>query len=181
MKNIKPAWLLAALVICWISTPAAQGAAKAKVPAKAAAARSQLDEFKQRAEAWADDQKVFTATKFERWEKQFKSEAEFRQWLAALFPDYLEEEKDRQGRGEGPMDESVFGKWLSAKVLEKVHSRSLFELLASGGVLMIPLLICSIVGITFALLRAFEYRREILFPPSLMRIKIIFLVPVPLG
>ena len=33
---------------------------------------------------------------------------------------------------------------------------------------MFPLILCSIVGVTFALLRAFEYRRVVLFPPNFL-------------
>ncbi len=45
-------------------------------------------------------------------------------------------------------------------------SRSLLDLLKAGGTIMYPLVLCSILGVTFALLRGFEYRRAILFPES---------------
>ncbi len=45
-------------------------------------------------------------------------------------------------------------------------SRSLLDLLKAGGTIMYPLVLCSVLGVTFALLRGFEYRRAILFPES---------------
>jgi len=44
--------------------------------------------------------------------------------------------------------------------------RSLLDLLKAGGTIMYPLVLCSILGVTFALLRGFEYRRAVLFPES---------------
>ena len=172
MNKIQFAWLPAALLIlltgAWSPVQAGAAAPAPKNKAAAPDAKAQLDAFTQRAEAWANGEKVFTDDKYERWEKHFKSEAEFKAWLPELFPDFLEQEKKREGNGEGPMDDSAFENWMTAKVLSKISSKSLFELLSSGGVLMVPLLICSIVGVTFAMLRAFEYRRDVLFPASFM-------------
>ena len=47
---------------------------------------------------------------------------------------------------------------------DEKKGRSLLDLLSAGGTIMYPLLLCSILGVTFALLRGFEYRQSVLFP-----------------
>ena len=44
--------------------------------------------------------------------------------------------------------------------------RSLLDLLKAGGTIMYPLVLCSLLGVTFALLRGLEYRQRVLFPES---------------
>ena len=44
--------------------------------------------------------------------------------------------------------------------------RSLLDLLKAGGTIMYPLVLCSLLGVTFALLRGLEYRQNVLFPES---------------
>lgn len=154
MKKILPVWLLATLVILWSGTVATVQAG--------AGAAAELAAFEQRCQAWTTNQKVFTNKKFERWNQHFDGQKEFEQWFVTLFPAYLERQQ------QVPMDDGVFDAWLTAKVLAEINAKSLFELLSSGGVLMFPLILCSIVGVTFTLLRAFEYRRVVLFPPHFL-------------
>ena len=49
---------------------------------------------------------------------------------------------------------------------DEKKARSLLDLLKAGGTIMYPLILCSVLGVTFALLRGFEYRRTVLFPES---------------
>jgi len=50
--------------------------------------------------------------------------------------------------------------------VDEKKDRSLLDLLSAGGTIMYPLVLCSILGVTFALLRGFEYRQSVLFPGS---------------
>ena len=49
---------------------------------------------------------------------------------------------------------------------DEKKARSLLDLLKAGGTIMYPLILCSVLGVTFSLLRGFEYRRTVLFPES---------------
>ena len=149
MKKMKLTWLLAALLL-WLGS-LAQAQAAAQSPS-----------FAQRCDGWIASNDFFNQEKFERWGKKFDSQSEFKEWLTTLAPEYLARQK------KAPMNDDDLNAWLTSEVLAKINSNSLFELLASGGVLMIPLILCSIVGVTFTMLRAFEYRRAVLFPAHFM-------------
>jgi biopolymer transport protein ExbB len=145
MKKMNLTCLMAALLL-WLGS-LAQDQAAAQPPS-----------FAQRCDGWITSNDFFNQEKFERWGKKFDSQPEFKQWLTTLAP------KHQARQEKSPMNDDDFNAWLTAEVLAKINSKSLFELLTSGGVLMIPLMLCSIVGVTFTLLRAFEYRRDRLFP-----------------
>ena len=49
---------------------------------------------------------------------------------------------------------------------DEKKARSLLALLKAGGTIMYPLILCSVLGVTFSLLRGLEYRRTVLFPES---------------
>ena len=53
-----------------------------------------------------------------------------------------------------------------ADAADEKKARSLLDLLKAGGTIMYPLILCSVLGVTFSLLRGFEYRRTVLFPES---------------
>ena len=157
VKHIK--FFCLAIALCWVGEAAAQQ----NEPVKS--------EFTVRCEKWLGQNELFSAPEYGEWVQQhFGAEgdspkkAEERMWgrLNGLEDAFLDRFEDP-----ATVSDAEFSTWITPRVKDMMK-KTLLDLLVAGGFTMIPLVLCSIVGVTFAILRWFENRPSVYFPDDFL-------------
>ena len=124
-----------------------------------------------RCEQWLGQSDLYAAGEYDAWVlKHFGAEGDSQKKAEERMIGRLNGLEDAyHDRFEDPaaVSDAEFAKWITPKVKDMMK-KSLLDLLVAGGFTMIPLVLCSIVGLTFAILRWFENRPSVYFPADFL-------------